>query len=70
MEKFIDTVKTEPVRLRLYALAVLVATYLVAKGYLDATDAEFITGVAGTVLFVETARNKVTPTAYEPQHRA
>lgn len=70
MEQIITKLKTEPVRLRLYALAVLVATYLMAKGHLDPTDTEFIVGVVGTVLAVERSRKKVSPTVYEPQHRA
>jgi hypothetical protein len=56
-------IKDEPLRLRLYSLAVLVLGYLVARGLVSPTDAEFIGGVIVVVLGVESARQKVTPAA-------
>lgn len=52
--------KREPVRLRIYALAVAVAGYLVVKGYIDPADQEFILGALGIVLATENVRGKVT----------
>lgn len=63
MSTFIEKVASEPVRVRLYTLAVLVLGYLKIKGYIDATDAEFIATAILTVLAVETARAKVEPLA-------
>ena len=58
----LDKLKSEPVRVRLYSLAVLIATYLMARGYIQPTDLEFISGALLLVLGVETARAKVSPT--------
>lgn len=57
----IDKIKSEPVRVRLYALAALIAIYLVSKGVITQIDAEFAISALGVVLAVETARSKVTP---------
>ncbi len=57
----LELLKNEPLRTRLYALAVLVNAYLLGKNLIDVTDAAFIGGVAAVVLGVETARAKVTP---------
>lgn len=62
MDKFIDTLKAEPVRLRIYTLVGIVALYLLSKGVISVADVEFIVALAGVVLAVETARSKVTPT--------
>lgn len=58
----LEKLKSEPVRLRIYTLALLVSGYLVARGYISLTDAEFIGSVALVVLGVETSRARVTPT--------
>lgn len=58
----LDVFRNEPLRTRLYALAVLVNGYLLGKDIIDATDATFYGGVAAIVLCVETARAKVVPT--------
>lgn len=61
MDKLIEKLKDEPVRLRIYGLVFLVATYLVSRGVISVDDLEFIVGVAGIVLAVETSRAKVKP---------
>lgn len=61
MSAILEKLKSEPVRVRLYSLATLVAGYLLARGVISPTDAEFIGGVVVVVLGVETARSKVSP---------
>lgn len=61
MESIIQKLKDEPIRLRIYSLVLLVATYLVARGVISLDDMEFIIGIAGIVLAVETSRAKVKP---------
>lgn len=68
MEKIVAKLREEPVRARLYALVVLVAGYLVARGVISAADAEFIGAVALTVLAVETARSRVEPLSKQDRH--
>ena len=63
MDKVVEKIKSEPVRVRLYTLAALVALYLAGRGYISPTDADFIISVVGVVLAVETARAKVSPVA-------
>ena len=71
MDRVLNALKREPVRVRLYGLAVLVAGYLVARGVIQPTDYTFIVGVAALVLGVETARAAVTPVkGYSPKHKA
>lgn len=53
--------KNEPLRARIYTLALLVAGYLLAQDYVSATDYEFIGSALAIVLGVERARSKVTP---------
>lgn len=62
MDKLLSKLRSEPVRVRLYSLAVLCAAYLVTRGYIQPTDAEFIGGIALLVLGVEASRAKVSPT--------
>jgi hypothetical protein len=54
-------VKREPVRVRAYGVAVLVAGYLLVRGYIGPTDKEFVLSLLGLVLGVERTRSKVTP---------
>lgn len=61
MDKFLNALQGEPVRLRIYSLVALVAVYLVARGVISVADMEFIVSVAGVVLVVESARSKVSP---------
>lgn len=61
MSKILEVLKGEPVRLRLYSAALLIATYLYSRGFISVVDVEFIVGVAGIILAVETARAKVSP---------
>lgn len=70
MDRIIDYIKTEPVRVRAYALILLVGGYLVLKGYVQPEDKEFIISLAALILGVERTRAKVSPTVYEPKHRA
>ena len=62
MRKILDWLKDEPVRVYLYSIVVVVVTFLGIRGEIDATSAEFYTGAAATILAVERARAKVTPT--------
>lgn len=57
----LNKLKGEPVRLRLYGIVVLLAAYALAKGYVQASDLEFVSSLAALVLGVETSRAKVTP---------
>jgi hypothetical protein len=61
MNKLIEKLKSEPVRVRLYAVIAAVAAYLLIKGIVDASDVEFILTMAGLVLAVERTRAKVSP---------
>lgn len=61
MERTLDYLRNEPVRVRLYTVAVLVLGYLLARGVIDATDYEFAGALLLTILGVESARAKVTP---------
>lgn len=61
IEKIIEKIKAEPVRARIYAIAVVIATYLLARGYVQATDADFLISIVGLVLGVERSRAKVSP---------
>lgn len=63
MEKIQNLLKSEPLRARLYAIIVVIAGYLLARGYIAATDADFIGALAVLVLGVESARARVTPDA-------
>lgn len=56
-----DILKSEPLRLRAYALTVIVAGYLLARHIVAPTDRDFIVSVAAIVLGVESSRSKVTP---------
>ena len=51
----------EPLRVRVYGIAVLVLGYLFAKGVLSAEDVDFYVGLAALILGVEVARSKVVP---------
>lgn len=51
----------EPLRLRLYSLSALVLAFLVARGALSPTDADFAGSVVVVVLGVEVSRRAVTP---------
>lgn len=62
MDKILNKLKDEPVRLRLYSLVGLIALYLMSKGVISVDDVEFLVGLAGIVLAVESARAKVSPT--------
>ncbi|MGZ0151867.1 phage holin [Kribbella sp. WER1] len=72
LKKILDKLRDEPVRVRLYAVVVLVAGYLLARGYVDATDYQFILSLVAAVLGVEAARSKVSPAindkAQEDEH--
>lgn len=69
MDRIINKLRTEPVRVRLYGVAVLVLGYLKARGVIADVDAEFFGSLAVIVLAVETTRAKVMPMAYEPKHK-
>lgn len=77
MNDLIEKLKSEPVRVRMYAVLTLIVGYLLAKGVVGSDDAAFIGAVAAIVLGVagvESARAQVSPVAdeaeYEPEHRA
>lgn len=61
MSELIERLREEPVRLRIYTVASLIAIYLVSKGIIDVTDLEFIVGIAAVILGVERTRAKVSP---------
>lgn len=61
VEKIKAVLKAEPVRVRVYSLAVVVSFYLLAKGLVSPTDVDFIGSVAALILGVEASRAKVTP---------
>lgn len=63
----LDYLKREPVRVRVYTLAVLVLGYLATRGIVTPEDVDFYVTVAGVVLGVETARRKVSPDAPKPR---
>jgi hypothetical protein len=65
LNKVLDKLRREPVRVRIYTLATLVVGYLLARGYVSAGDVEFILGVASVVLGVEASRAKVSPVRRE-----
>jgi TRAP-type mannitol/chloroaromatic compound transport system permease large subunit len=65
----LDYLKREPVRVRLYTLAVLVLGFLTVKGVVTPADAEFYGTVVAVVLAVETTRRKVVPAAVAKPHR-
>ena len=70
MDRVLNKLKAEPVRVRLYGLLLLVAGYLVSRGYISPTDEAFIASVAVLALGVETARDRVSPAAkHVPRHR-
>lgn len=62
MDRIIAKLKSEPIRIRLYGLAVLVLGYLMSKGYIAPEDHEFLLAVAGIILVTESSRSKVSPT--------
>lgn len=53
--------KSEPLRLRAYGAAVLVTGYLVARGILQPSDADFYVSVVAVIVGVESSRAKVSP---------
>lgn len=61
VEKVVAKAKSEPVRLRVYALAALVLAYLMAKHVIGPDDYQFYLALVTTVLAVESSRAKVTP---------
>ena len=61
IERAIEKLKDEPVRVRLYSLAVIVIGYLVTTGHLTTSDGELVSTIIGTILAVESTRAKVTP---------
>ena len=69
MNRVLNYLSTEPVRVRLYGLVVLVIGYLKARGVLGEIDAQFAGSLAVIILAVESIRSKVTPMAYIPKHR-
>ena len=69
MDRIINKLKTEPVRVRLYSIIAAIAAYLLVRGIVSASDVEFILTMAGLVLAVERTRAKVMPMAYEPKHK-
>lgn len=59
-----DWIKSEPVRVRLYPLLVLVVGYLGIKGWADADTRELVLGAGLLILGmlgIEGARGKVSP---------
>ena len=52
----------EPLRVRVYSIAVLVLGYLLARGVLNPEDVDFYVGLAALILGVESARAVVVPT--------
>lgn len=69
MDRIINKLKTEPVRVRLYSIIGVIAGYLLVKHVVSPDDVEFIVTMAGLVLAVERTRAKVMPMAYEPKHK-
>lgn len=61
MDRFLNALRREPVRLRLYTLGVLVAGYAVSRGLIAPTDADFVGAVLALVLATEGSRAKVSP---------
>lgn len=61
MQKVIDWLRNEPVRVYIYGIVGVVVGFLLMTGEIDATSAEFYMGAGATVLAVERVRAKVSP---------
>lgn len=61
LNKILKKVRSEPVRLRLYLVIAAIATYLLVRGYVQATDLDFILTLTALILGVERSRAKVQP---------
>ncbi|WP_405061905.1 hypothetical protein OG474_09690 [Kribbella sp. NBC_01505] len=73
LDKILNALKSNPVRVRIYTVAALVVGYLLVRGVVSPTDKEFILSVLGIVLGTETARAGVSPVlptddAYADEH--
>ncbi len=64
MNAILSTVRSEPIRTILYPLLAILVGVLVARGVVDQSGADIITGVVAALLGIpaaEAARNRVTP---------